>query len=682
MKFNFKNIFLILTLLSFTNLYSLELSNNEATVNLSKEEKNYLKKHTFNICEQYDIYPLSGIKDNKIIGMRGAYIDEIVKRIKIKLKVIGSNSREELLKNAANNKCDIIGSLGSTQKIFTTIINTNTVMEFPYAMLGDLKSLNIAPYNDLSELTIIVRFKNIKNKILSAYPNLNIVVMNDIKKAISKVGGKTHFIALRPVTERIIQTYGFDKYKFNGVLDKVNQKSTMGVHQDHPMLLSIINKTIASIDSITSNKIKDKYSIKEFKIISYGYLWYIVILLFVLAIFLTIKYIIMLKNKQKEINEKNEKNQDLLYRLNLQSKEQLKKVLDSSLDGVQAFKSIRDEQNKIIDFEFIFSNELACKIIQKNEKELNGKRLLDIEPSHLNRIKSLNNKNLFELYCDVVESGEAKNLTFYYENKDGIKDWFVNKVVKLEDGFVVTFAIITEEIEKNNILAAQSRLASMGEMISMIAHQWRQPLSGISVLAQEIEIRRSTENLSDEELNKIIKQIQDTTNHMSKTITDFRNFFKPNKEKQLFSIKQSLEEVFEMLDFHIKKQNINIHMTDTKKDCYNLFSYEGEFKQVMINIINNSIDAIKNRANEKKDIYIQLLCNEKKIILEISDTGGGISNDIQDTLFEPYVSTKKEQNGTGLGLYMSKMILEKSFNATIEAKNTLDGACFLITFTK
>ena len=272
---------------------------------LTKKEKLYLKNNTFTICEQHDIYPLSGVHDDKLIGMRGEYIKEIVKRTGIKLKVLGSNNLKELIEKADKKQCDMIGSLGSGQKIFPTIINTDTVMEFPYAIMGDLQSFNMGPYNDLSGHTFIVRFQNIKNRILSAYPNLHIEVINEVGKAIKKVYGNVHFIALKPVTERIIQDYGFDKYKLNGVLDKVNQKSTMGVHKDHPMLLSIINKTIAGTDPLLLDHIQDKYSIKEFKVVqSYAYLWYVVGITIVIALFLYYRSL-LLQKKNKEIERKN-----------------------------------------------------------------------------------------------------------------------------------------------------------------------------------------------------------------------------------------------------------------------------------------------------------------------------------------------------------------------------------------
>ena len=243
-----------------------------------------------------------------------------------------------------------------------------------------------------------------------------------------------------------------------------------------------------------------------------------------------------------------------------------------------------------------------------------------------------------------------------------------------------------DELElQQNMLIQQSKLAAMGEMTSMIAHQWRQPLNGISVLLQEIEIKKEMEVLSDDEFNSISKNIKMTLNHMSKTIDSFRDFFKPSKKKNFFDIKDAIKNVQDILKIRIQKLDLKFDVkvaSNLDKNCFLINSYESEFKQVIINIINNSIDALESFINEDRYIKIDLECNKEKIVIKILDNAGGIKNSILSSIFEPYSTTKEEQNGTGLGLYMSKMIIEKNMGGNIKAYNKDDGACFEISLPK
>lgn len=304
-----------------------DLFAHENNVLFTRDEKIYIKNNEFSLCEQHDIYPLSGVKDGKIIGMRGDYIDEIIKKSGLNFKVTDTNSLEELKLRVNNNQCDVIASLGSNQKIFPNLINTDVVMTFPYGVMGDIQSLNISPFTDLSDRTFIVRFENIANKIKKEYPNVNVIVINNIKEIMKKVGDKVHFVALKPVIEKVIQDYGFTQYKLNGILDKIDQKSTLGVSDKHPLLLEILNKTILSISPEFKNQILNKYSIKEFKVESNNKIYItIAVFLFILVVYylrLDIlnrikqrKLLDSLVDKNSEISELNNSLQNILNQQN------------------------------------------------------------------------------------------------------------------------------------------------------------------------------------------------------------------------------------------------------------------------------------------------------------------------------------------------------------------------------
>jgi signal transduction histidine kinase len=236
---------------------------------------------------------------------------------------------------------------------------------------------------------------------------------------------------------------------------------------------------------------------------------------------------------------------------------------------------------------------------------------------------------------------------------------------------------LNEIRDKEQLLIQKSKLASMGEMIGNIAHQWRQPLSAIKAVIQSIELKQRLGKLDDEHIKKSVKESVELVNYMSATIDDFRNFFLPSKEKREFDIVQSIADVTKIVSSQLTHNNIslitNIETNDTK-----IVGYPNEFKQVVINIINNAKDAIVSNKKEGGKISITIDKVDDKNTIYIDDNGGGIDEEIIHKIFEPYFTTKFESNGTGLGLYMSKTIIEQNMQGRLNIENIDGGARFTI----
>ena len=243
-------------------------------------------------------------------------------------------------------------------------------------------------------------------------------------------------------------------------------------------------------------------------------------------------------------------------------------------------------------------------------------------------------------------------------------------------------SLIDQAVEKNRkheiMLSQQSRLAQMGEAINMIAHQWRQPLNNLNAIVLLMDLKISKQhNIERDLLEKEFEEIESTITYMSHTIDDFKNFFKPQKEKINFNLKDSIQGAVRLIEPVMLYEAINIYHT-LKEDII-LLGYPNELGQVIINIINNAKDALlSNNLNKEKNIYILLSKKEEKIIISIQDNAGGINNKIINNIFDPYFSTKSNKNGTGLGLYISKMIIEEHMNGKLSIKNSSDGAIFKI----
>ena len=237
--------------------------------------------------------------------------------------------------------------------------------------------------------------------------------------------------------------------------------------------------------------------------------------------------------------------------------------------------------------------------------------------------------------------------------------------------------------EKENQLIQQSRLAQMGEMISMIAHQWRQPLGAISATSinMQMEIELDSYDISTDDAKKVyqdhlhseLESINSYVQNLTNTIDDFRNFYKPNKEVIITKLEDICEKSLNIIKASIINENINIIREYNSNEEVKV--YENEMMQVILNILQNSHDNFKDK--DIKDPCIIIKTSEKT--LKIIDNGGGVPEDIIEYLFDPYFSTKKNKNGTGLGLYMSKTIVEEHHNGILSVENTDDGICFNIT---
>ena len=254
------------------------------------------------------------------------------------------------------------------------------------------------------------------------------------------------------------------------------------------------------------------------------------------------------------------------------------------------------------------------------------------------------------------------------------------KTLELEDLNNTLDARIKEEIntrkKQEQLLIQQSKLAEMGEMISMIAHQWRQPLSALSTLFQNVHLRYSLNKLNKEYLDKQLLLSNALTGKMSKTIDDFRNFFQPNKEKVEFSIQTAINQTIFLIDDSFKSNSIKINNKNSKDIL--IYGFESELSQVLLNIITNSKDAFLETKINKPNININTKIKDNSVQIFISDNAGGIEEEILDRIFEPYFSTKESYNGTGLGLYMSKMIIEQNMHGKLSVQNIKNGVEFSI----
>ena len=233
-------------------------------------------------------------------------------------------------------------------------------------------------------------------------------------------------------------------------------------------------------------------------------------------------------------------------------------------------------------------------------------------------------------------------------------------------------------MENERLLAQQAKHAAMGEMMDAVAHQWKQPLNAISMLTDLLLIDYRSGDVNEPYLKEYKKELWGQIEHLLNTLSEFRTFFRPNKTAKQFSAKNAVGAVLLLTKDEFMKNGISINVI-TKRDA-RFYGIENEFKHIVLNIINNSKDAFKNINSAEKTITITIDSVGDEGIVSIEDNAGGIPAEILDDIFKPNVTTKEEEGGTGIGLYMSSQIAQK-MHAKLKAENSSEGALFTFRAT-
>ena len=357
------------------------------------------------------------------------------------------------------------------------------------------------------------------------------------------------------------------------------------------------------------------------------------------------------------------------------------KVFENAHDGI----IITDANVNIINVNKAFERNtgyLLNEVIGQNPK------LLKSDIQDLNFYKNMWEELISNDYWEGEIINKRKDGKLYVER---LKISTVYNEEKKLVNYIALFSDITLQKEqqklikeKEKILQQQSKMVAMGEMIGNIAHQWRQPLSVISVSASGIKLYQEEGLYTKEDLKDFIEAILHSTKYLSDTIDDFRNFYKDDLEKSDFEVKKSIDKTINLLNTEFIKEEIEVVYLGES----NLFIHgiENQFLQVIMNILNNAKDALVEKDIKNRHIFIDLYKKNDKTYIEIQDNAGGVNEDIMEHIFEPYFTTKHKSLGTGIGLYMSEEIVTKQLNGKLFVYNKLInyknidyfGACFRI----
>ena len=368
------------------------------------------------------------------------------------------------------------------------------------------------------------------------------------------------------------------------------------------------------------------------------------------------------------------------YIINLHSLQQTK--INNIFNNINAFlvitngKSLVDVNKSFLNFFHLetmddFLKEYSCicdkflagegYLQKKVSEEENWLEHLQNNPEATHKVRMLD-------INDVVNIFQVNFQEYYQDNE-------VTYIVSFENITALEYELSSSR-KKDKQLLQQSRLAQMGEMISMIAHQWRQPLAAISSASGAITLKAKRDKLDNNLAIELSGKIAEYSQHLSSTIDDFREFFKTNKEKKAISAEKIINGVLNIVEESIQSKDIKI-IKDFSANI-DIRTYPNEVKQVVLNLLKNAEDVLLEKKIKNPFIKLRTYIDAGYLYIEVIDNGGGISLDIIKNIFDPYFSTKTQKDGTGLGLYMSKTIIQEHCNGKLEVDNTQDGAIFSI----
>ncbi|MBU1658684.1 cache domain-containing protein [bacterium] len=330
------------------------------------------------------------------------------------------------------------------------------------------------------------------------------------------------------------------------------------------------------------------------------------------------------------------------------------------------------EYYKPFDWHLVYGFDVSAMNNQELKKQQDLEKVLDDELLFI--MKSSAGIVIFIVILSLLLSRKINQIFKHYQQEVQKR---TDELQRLNESLEQrVFDELESHRQKDKILIQKSKMAEMGDMLSMIAHQWRQPLNQMSYIFMNIDSAYDYKELNKEYLNIKIKEGTDLLEFMSVTIDDFRNYFRPEKEKQFVLVSDAIKKSVGLISKSLENDGIEIELYSSGRDLTHI--YNNEFMQVILNLIKNSKDVLVQNKVKNPKITITSTCQEDKLIVKVCDNGGGIDEKIKDKIFEPYFSTKDKKSGTGLGLYMSKMIIEEHLNGKLTVANTKEGVCFII----
>ena len=668
-------------------------------IELTFEEKEYLKnKKELKICVNPNWLPLEKIENGKHIGIAAEYMEAISNKIGTPINLVETKTWGESLENIKQKKCDILPLTEQTPSRSKELNFTKPYITLPFVIATKSGLPFIDNINYIKEKTIgIIKNYSIQELLKNKYPDINIVEVESAQEGLVFVEQDRNFAYLdnTMVINNEIQKNNMNFISISGQFSESFNLS-IASRNDEAILNEILQKALLSIDDKHKLEFSQKWNNINYQTKINNQL--IIQILFFTIVFISIFIYWNLRLKE-EIKSKESAQNQLK-----ESEEKFRTLFDIAPILLNAF----NKEGKIV----LWNKECEKVFGWTLEEIIKEERPIDLfYPDPLIQEKVIqtfadDSQNFYQDWYPLTKEGkriitrwaniklpnnEVINIGYdiTQQREDEIiieeknKQIYVAKEL-LEELNSTLEKRIEEEISKNTkqqiMLMHQSKLVQMGEMIENIAHQWRQPLAQINSSVLLIDMILNKNKFIDNTVENKLEEIESMTTYMSKTIDDFKNFFDPNKQKNRFKIKNAIEKSFDILKGLTNLHHIKV-IIDIEKDL-ECDGHLEELQQVILIILNNAIDALIINKISSPEITFKAYTKETDIIISIEDNALGIKDKHLNMIFEPYFTTKLKTQGTGIGLYMAKMIIESGLEGNLSVKNTLNGSCFTIQIPK
>lgn len=651
------------------------------TLFLTAEEKQYLsRKKVITMCVDPDRMPFEKIEEGRYIGLAADYMQMISQKIHMPISLVETDSWRESLQRAVNRECDILPMVARTDKKGRYWDFTSAYIETPLVIATKHDQLYIDDLSDyMDKKWGVVKGYSVNTMLKKRFPGIDIVEVDSISQGLKEVEKGTLFGCIdNSVTlSHAIQKEFLGTVAITGRLEDKVQYS-IATRNDEPTLQHVLEKAVLSIDLNSRQQMLDKWVKVQYPSkTDYTLVWQVLVVTFLIILIVFYRSVLLKREvvKRKEAETKLQKFtvtlSQKIYDATVDLEEKNLKLVESVYNFEDIFNTtmemivIFDDDGTIIDI-----NRSGLKMLGYYYKsEVVGSKIsIHILESELPKVYEDLRMDTHEPYALVVLKRDGSQLHTLKSSRRIIRD---GKKVRL-----ATLMDLTEVREQNSHLIQQSKMAAMGEMIENIAHQWRQPLSQINSAVLLVDGLLDQKDVEDEQIEAKLSEIEELTKYMSTTINDFKDFFIQEKKIVSFVLSDVVEKAVKISRSSLKNSQIDLTFTADEEIILN--GYPNELQQVILVLINNAKEALINRKTAEPKVLITVNRSEEYFRVTVCDNAGGVEEEFMDKIFDPYFTTKHQSQGTGLGLYISKMIIQDSMHGTLEVQNSEEGACFTI----
>ena len=660
---------LLILLIITINIFAQDFKNITA---LTLEEKAYLNnKKELKLCIGPDSMPFEDFgKNSEHIGLTSDYYKIFSKNLNIPISVVPVKTWKESIDLAKDRTCDIISAM-QTQERKQFLNFTKPYLITPVVIATNNNASFISDFKDLTDEKIgVPRSYAYVEELRKIYPNINYVEVPTIKDGLKKVinGELYGQVGTLASIGYFFITDFVGSLKIAGKTEKVHLELGIGVRNDEPILFDLLQKQVENIDESFHNKVLNNWiNIKYNTSIDYTLVYKILFFILIFLCFFIYKQFLLKKyNNQliKDVEEKTKKykmkNDELIN-----SNQNFFHLLNTAIEAIAIF----NENNTLVRLNT--SGEIMFKYHFNGDSE--NKKISDFIPQDL----------IFEVtYKLKTKITEPFEINLLRSDKTVFPALIAVKTILIENKnhTIITVVDLTQIKLQNEFIQQQSKLAQMGELLNMIAHQWRQPLTAINTASENLKLKAILNQVDNQLITSTTEDINKYTTHLNNTINDFKNFYKTNKPREMINLDQIAKKSLNIIEDSISYKNIQIIKNFNSSSI--IETYVNEVTQVVLSLLQNAEDALLEREIKNPYIKINTYEDERYLYLEIIDNAGGVPSEIINKIFDPYFSTKHERNGTGLGLYFAKNIIENNCNGSLSVINNLYGAVFTIRFSK